>query len=393
MISALRRSFLNPLLEFFSDSRAIGIVLLVCTITSLLIANLIAGDGYSEFWATEFHVFENLYLPHSILHWINDGLMSLFFFLVGMEIKREMVNGELSSLRQSLLPIAGAIGGMIAPALIFLLFTKGTSAQGGWGIPTATDIAFSLGIASLLGTRAPVGLKIFLTALAIIDDLGAIVIIAFFYGAKINFILLLACAALGIIIYFVNKRSRHFGVFHILLGLALWYCMFNSGIHATVAGVVFAFLVPTRLLTRYENKLHHPVYFLIMPLFVLANTAISIPAAGLSVLDGALPRGIMLGLFIGKPLGIFTATWLLVKARLADLPAETGFYKMAGAGILAGIGFTMSIFIATLAFDDKSSQDISKIAVLVASFASIIVGFLWLYFSKKQKTASAGETI
>ncbi|WP_207493990.1 Na+/H+ antiporter NhaA [Aridibaculum aurantiacum] len=383
MFSVLKRRFLNPLFEFFNDSRAIGVVLLTCTFISLIISNLPDGDTYSNFWNIEFHIFETLHLPHSLLHWINDGLMAVFFFLVGMEIKREMVEGELSSFRQSLLPITGALGGMIAPALIFLLFTYGSVYQGGWGIPTATDIAFSLGIASLLGKRAPIGLKIFLTALAIIDDLGAILIIALFYGGTINLWLLLACVAIVIIIYFLNKRSRHFGVIHILLGLLLWYCMFNSGIHATVAGVIFAFLVPVRLLTRYENKLHHPVYFLVMPIFALANTAIVIPGGGVGILNSALPWGIMLGLFLGKPLGIFLSTYILIKLRLADLPTNTNFFKMAGAGILAGIGFTMSIFISTLAFEDKQFQDISKIAVLVASFASMIVGYLWLYSSKK----------
>ena len=195
--------------------------------------------------------------------------------------------------------------------------------------------------------------------------------------------LLVASAAIAVLIYLLNRKARRLGLLQILLGLLLWYCMFNSGIHATVAGVVFAFLVPKRLLTRYEHKLHNPVYFLVMPIFALANTAIRIPEEGLSILNGPLPWGIMLGLFVGKPVGIFLASFLMVKTKLADLPGNTNFYKMAGAGILAGIGFTMSIFIAMLAFDDKVLQDISKIAVLVASFASMILGYLWLSLGRK----------
>jgi Na+:H+ antiporter, NhaA family len=384
MIGVLKRKFINPLAEFFSDSRAIGIVLLTCTFLSLIITNLPAGDSYQRFWQYELENFHRWHLPNSFLHWINDGFMAIFFFLVGMEIKREMVAGELRSFRQSLLPIAGAFGGMVFPALIFLLFNAGSAFQMGWGIPTATDIAFSLGIASLLGKRVPIGLKVFLTALAIIDDLGAIVIIALFYGGNIQYLFLLACAAIVGIILLVNRFSKTFGPVQILLGLVLWYCMYNSGVHATVAGVVFALLVPNKLLSHYENKLHHQVYFLIMPLFALANTAIKIPAAGLSILNSALPWGIMFGLFIGKPLGIFTSTFIMVKLKIADLPAKTGFYKMMGTGILAGIGFTMSIFIATLAFNDVTSQDVSKIAVLVSSLASMVVGFIWLYFSKRK---------
>lgn len=315
--------------------------------------------------------------------------MAFFFFIAGMEIKREMVQGELSSLKKSLLPVFAAIGGMIAPAVIFLLCTKGTVYNTGWGVPTATDIAFSLGIASLAGRKVPVALKIFLTALAIIDDLGAILVIALFYGGVINLYFLLACAIITGVIFLLNKRKAAFGVVHILLGLLLWYCMFNSGVHATVAGVIFAFLVPDDMLSWFEHKLHKPVYFIIMPIFALANTAIVFPAGGLSVLNERMSWGIMLGLFAGKPLGIMLACLLLVKNKLAELPNNTNWYHLTGAGILAGIGFTMSIFISTLAFNDVEHQNMAKIAVLAASLFSMICGYLW--FMVKKDTFSQGS--
>ncbi|MDB5248129.1 MAG: Na+/H+ antiporter NhaA [Segetibacter sp.] len=382
MFGVLKRSFVNPLLEFFNDSRSIGIVLLACTCISLVITNISAGNGYTDLWQTELPFINDLYLPHSLLHWINDGLMAVFFFLVGMEIKRELVEGELSSVRKALLPVVGALGGMLFPALIYVLFTKNTTFTGGWGVPTATDIAFSLGIASLLRKRVPVALKVFLTALAIIDDLGAILVIALFYGGAIKIVFLIATAVIAAVILLLNYLKLKFGILQIALGLVLWFCMYNSGIHATIAGVIFAFLVPTQLLSNYENKLHHLVYFLIMPVFALANTAIIIPSAGLAVLNSAMPWGIMAGLFIGKPVGILTATFILVRLKKGDLPEQTNWGQMAGAGILAGIGFTMSIFISTLAFTDASARDIAKIAVLAASFLSMIVGFTWLRFSK-----------
>lgn len=382
MFGVLKRSFVNPLLEFFNDSRSIGIVLLACTCISLVITNISAGNGYTDLWQTELPFIHDLYLPHSLLHWINDGLMAVFFFLVGMEIKRELVEGELSSVRKALLPVVGALGGMLFPALIYVLFTKNTTFTGGWGVPTATDIAFSLGIASLLRKRVPVALKVFLTALAIIDDLGAILVIALFYGGAIKIVFLIATAVIAAVILLLNYLKLKFGILQIALGLVLWFCMYNSGIHATIAGVIFAFLVPTQLLSNYENKLHHLVYFLIMPVFALANTAIIIPSAGLAVLNSAMPWGIMAGLFIGKPVGILTATFILVRLKKGDLPEQTNWGQMAGAGILAGIGFTMSIFISTLAFTDASARDIAKIAVLAASFLSMIVGFTWLRFSK-----------
>lgn len=394
MIRTIRRLLIDPLDIFLHDSRSVGITLLVCTGLSLIITNMQPlGLQYLSFWNFHFSGINqhqinigHLVLPNSPLLVINDGLMALFFFLAGMEIKREMVEGQLSSIKQSLLPVIGAVGGMIVPAIIFSLLNKGGLFVRGWAIPTATDIAFTLGVASLLGKRVPMGLKVFLTALAIIDDLGAIVVIALFYGEQLQIIYLLGVVIIAAIIHILNLKKIAFGIVQILLGLALWYCMFNSGIHATVAGVIFAFLVPVRLLHKFENKIHIPVYFIIIPVFALANTAIIIPANSIAVLNNSLSWGVIAGLCIGKPLGISACCYLLVKKKWAVLPRGVTWYKIIGAGILAGIGFTMSIFISTLAFDDVALQDIAKISVLMASFIAIIGGFGWFYFEKKKAT-------
>ena len=388
------RHFIDPLTAFIHDSRAIGITLLSCTILSLCLANFsITSETFTHFWhmgfdgTAEHHFHASfLSLPNSPLVIINDLLMAFFFCLAGMEIKREMVNGELSSFKKSLLPIAAAIGGMIVPAIIFAQFNRGGNYMNGWAIPTATDIAFTLGIASLLGKRVPVSLKIFLTALAIIDDLGAIIVIALFYGGDIQWMYLLCSAVIVAAILLLNKRKINFGILHIVLGLLLWYCMFNSGIHATVAGVVFAFLIPTELLKRFELKMHIPVYFIIIPLFALANTAIVLPANALQTLNSSLSWGIIAGLCMGKPLGICLAVYVLVNRKWADLPSGVDWHKIIGAGMLAGIGFTMSIFIATLAFDEAATEDVAKISVLLASVIAMIAGYILLRWEKKDRS-------
>lgn len=385
---------LHPLKQFIHDSRAIGITLLVCTAVSLVAANLGNwGESYRSMWNISFDGTLNhhahlgfLSLPNSPLLVINDALMALFFFLAGMEIKRELVCGELASIKRSALPVIGAIGGMLFPALLFGLFNKGTTFMSGWAVPTATDIAFTLGIASLLGKRVPVALKIFLTALAIIDDLGAIVVIALFYGGEIVFGYLLGAIAVVALLWFMNKRKMAFGWLHWLLGIALWYCMFNSGIHATVAGVLFAFMVPVPKLEELELKFHTPVYFIVMPVFALANTAIGIPENSLQALNSSLSWGIIIGLCIGKPLGITTACYLLVSRKLAELPSGTDWYQMIGGGLLAGIGFTMSIFISTLAFTNTADQDIAKISVLLASLIAMLSGYVWLRKQRNRGT-------
>jgi NhaA family Na+:H+ antiporter len=392
LLNFLKHKFLHPLQEFINDSRAIGISLLLCTFVSLFIANTNLGLSYTNFWQQDFqangqHHLQFLFfsLPNSLLTIINDLLMAIFFFMAGMEIKREMMIGELSSIKKALLPLVAAIGGMLVPALLFTIFNKRTMFADGWAIPTATDIAFTLGIACLLGKRVPVNLKIFLTALAIIDDLGAILVIAFFYGGAIHYLYLLGVLLAIVLLCLANYKEIKFGWVQIILGLILWYCMFNSGIHATVAGVVFAMFVPVNSLHRFELKLHNPVYFIILPLFALANTAIIFPNQIASALTSSLSWGIIVGLVIGKPLGIFLSSYFLVQKKWAALPEGVDWKMFLGGGMLAGIGFTMSIFISTLAFDDLQIQDIGKIATLVASFIAIVLGCVMLTIFTKKK--------
>ena len=381
----LRRQFSDYFQEFVHDSRAIGIMLFTCTILSMILANLSFGASYVAFFSHEIHFFQKIHLPHSFLHWINDGLMAIFFFLVGMEIKRELTIGELSSVKRAVLPIAAAIGGMVVPALFYLWFNHDTPYEGGWGIPMATDIAFSLGVASMLGKKVPVNLKIFLTALAIIDDLGAIVVIAIFYGEGISAIYLIGAGLVIAALWVLNFKKIPFGIWHFLLGAVLWFCVFNSGIHATIAGVLFAFMVPTTQITNLEHKLHNWVNFVILPLFALANTAIIIQLSMLKEISGLLSMGIMVGLLAGKPVGILLASWAVVKLKIAELPRGIHWKHMTGAGILAGIGFTMSIFIACLAFKDPVTQNIAKIAVLLAVVLSILASALWFGLLGKPK--------
>lgn len=391
MLNFLKHTFLHPLQEFINDSRAIGVSLLLCTIISLIVANTSSGISYLHFWQDNFQ--ENgehhlhlgfLSFPNSILTIINDLLMAVFFFMAGMEIKREMIIGELSSIQKSLLPVAAAVGGMLFPALLFTICNKGTLYQNGWAIPTATDIAFTLGIASLLGKRVPVNLKIFLMALAIIDDLGAIIVIAFFYGEPVKYLYTIGVFISVLTLWLLNYKKVKFGIWNLLIGIILWYCMFNSGIHATVAGVVFAMFVPIKLLHPFEMKLHKPVYFIILPLFALANTAIVFPNNIGAALTSSLSWGIIFGLCLGKPIGIFLTSYFLVYKKWALLPDGILWNSLLGGGMLAGIGFTMSIFISTLAFDNIAFQDIGKIATLLASFVAIILGCLIFVFQSKK---------
>jgi NhaA family Na+:H+ antiporter len=377
--------------SFLHSNQSIGITLLACTVVSLLLANWqFSSKAYTGLWNISFdgtlehhaHLFF-LSLPNSPSLVINDFLMAIFFFLAGMEIKRELVTGELSSVKKSLLPIFAAIGGMLVPALMFAMIARGSSYMPGWAIPTATDIAFTLGVASLLGKRVPAALKVFITALAIIDDLGAILVIAIFYGGSLHWLYLLGAAVIVVIIHQLNKRKIAFGWLHFLLGVVLWYCMFNSGIHATVAGVVFAMLVPVPLLPSFEKAFHTPVYFIILPIFALANTAIVFPADPIHSLSGPLSLGIIAGLVLGKPLGIFLACYFLISKNWAQLPTGVNWHKLIGAGMLAGIGFTMSIFISALAFSDAATEDIAKMSVLVASLLAMVLGYGWLYAEKR----------
>lgn len=375
----ITRRILSPLREFINDSRSVGITLICCTVVSLIVSNSAWGPAFQHFWERELSMpAPELHLPHTPLHFINDFLMAIFFLLVGMEIKRELLVGELSQWKQALLPGIGALGGMLVPAVIYLLWCGGTPFARGWGVPMATDIAFSLGILSLLGKKAPIQLRIFLTALAIIDDLGGIVTIALFYASSINWTYLAAGAGVWIFLLFLNLfKVKHYYVFFIF-GLFLWYFIFNSGIHATIAGVLLAFCIPLHRISDIEHSLHDPVNFMILPLFALANTAITLPSDFSSVLDSPVYHGIFFGLLLGKPLGIVLLCYIAVRLRIAALPAGIGWKHMTGTGIMAGIGFTMSIFMATLAFSDESLQLTAKISILLASLLSGVLGYFTL---------------
>jgi NhaA family Na+:H+ antiporter len=388
----IRNQLLNPIQEFIQDSRAVGITLLACTIVSILLANSSWSAAYLDLVEKEIHLADQwLHLPHSALHWINDGFMTLFFFLVGMEIKRELLMGELSSIKKASLPIAAAIGGMIVPAIIYFSFNAKTPYHSGWGIPMATDIAFSLGVASLLGSRVPVTLKIFLMALAIIDDLGAILVIALFYGGEISGQYLAYAAIVIAAIALLNKFKLNSSWVTLIGGILLWYCIFNSGIHATIAGVIIAFLVPVDKLSAYEHKLHDVVNFIILPLFALANTAIVIPGNLGEALTTSLSWGVLAGLVIGKPLGIFLFSWSIIKMGWGERPEGTNWTQLLGMGALAGIGFTMSIFITMLAFGDALHQDISKMAILLGALVSIALGLLLLNAGAQRQAVAEGQ--
>ncbi|PVD53049.1 Na+/H+ antiporter NhaA [Terrimonas sp.] len=381
----ITRILINPWQRVINDSRSVGIILFAGSAVSMVLANTDISDAYLGFWNQAFHLPGYLHLPHALLHWINDGLMAVFFFLVGMEIKRELLAGELSSVKKSLLPIFAAVGGMIAPAVIYLLFNKATNYEHGWGIPMATDIAFSLGVASMLGKKMPSALKIFLMALAIIDDLGAILVIAFFYGSAVQWIYLLTGIAITIVLISLPKLKISFGWWNYVLGILLWYCMYNSGVHATIAGVIFAFTIPLSQLEKMQHSLHVPVNFIILPIFAIANTAIVIPDNITHAFTSTLSYGIILGLMLGKPLGIVLACRMLVRLKWGELPAGVNWRQLTGVGILAGIGFTMSIFIAMLAFNEPAIQDMAKVGVLAGSVLSMVIGYVWLRFTSAEK--------
>lgn len=366
-----------------------GVLLITVTVISLLLANSSWGVSYLEIFEKHFG-FENgvIHLNETIRHWINDGLMAIFFLLVGLEIKRELLIGELSTRSKSMLPFIAAIGGMLIPALIYNCFNAGTNTSHGWGVPMATDIAFALAILAMVGNKVPIGLKIFLTALAIIDDLGAILVIAFFYTSDLNFNYLLIALVPVAILFFLNKTRNQYLLFYSITGIVLWYCVLKSGVHATIAGIVLAFFIPLDIsknekngykvspLERLENSLHGVVNIVILPLFALANTALVIEGNILSKLTAGLSLGVMFGLFIGKPIGITFFSWLAVKTKIAALPTSVNWRHIFGAGVLGGIGFTMSIFISMLAFKHPEQQDLSKIAILIASFFSGVIGFV-----------------
>ncbi len=392
-IKTAHHHIMTPIREFLRDSRAVGIILIACTVLSLLLSNLgFTRDTYTGFFQQHIAFSTgSLNLPETPISWINDVLMTFFFFLVAMEIKRELTNGELASVKKSLLPVLAALGGMICPAIIFNIFNMGTQFQHGWGIPMATDIAFSLGVLSLLGKKVPVQLKIFLAALAIIDDLGAIVTIAIFYTSKMQFMYLLYAMGILGFVTGLNLLKVKNTIFYLIPGILLWYCLFNSGVHPTISGVIMAFAMPLNRLEKLEHILHFPVNFFIMPLFALANTAIILPSHFGDVFTSTISYGVILGLVAGKPLGIFLFSFIATKLGIAHLPARATYKQLLGIGMLGGIGFTMSIFTSTLAYSSDGLQVISKVAIICASVVSSIIGYSYLKQFKPVVEAKAKE--
>ncbi len=381
----LVRKAIDPLKFFFNDSRSTGILLLFCAIVSLILSNTYNGELYRSFWNSSIHYHGNIALPHSNLKWINDFLMAIFFLFAGMEIKRELLDGELSGFKKAILPFGAALGGMIVPALIYVSLNAGSAFVHGWGIPTATDIAFSLGIASLLGKRVPASMKIFLMALAIIDDLGAIVVIAIFYGSDINWLMLLYGLFVYSLLWLCNYRNLKPGIIQLALSLILWYIIFNSGIEASISGVLVAFAMPVNSLPKLENAIHKIVNFIILPLFVLANTAILVPA-DLAAFNSPISIGVIMGLVIGKPVGIFLFSKIMIKLKIAKLPLNTNLKQLIGVGSLAGIGFTMSIFTTTLAFAGEEYRDIAKISILASLVLSIFLSSVYFMILERTKS-------
>ncbi len=379
--------------KFLHSSQSSGILLILCVLISLFIANSSFGVAFQSLLDTKIGT-EIFQLNYPISIWINDGLMAIFFLLVGLEIKREIVEGELSTFKSASLPIVAAVGGMVVPGLIYYGFNHGTEYANGWAIPMATDIAFSLAIISMLGKRAPLSLKIFLAALAIVDDLGAIMVIAVFYTDQIHWLYLGLSGLMVVILILLNVFNFKKHLFYVVPGLFLWYFMHHSGIHATIAGVLLAFTIPTNTsvteispLEKMEQKLHLPVNFLIMPIFALANTNITFKDGMVDGLFSNFGYGIILGLVLGKIIGINLFSWIFIKLKISGLPDQVSWSQMLGAGLLAGIGFTMSIFIGLLSFKGHPEiQDEAKFAILVASIISGFAGYSLLrYIGKKRE--------
>ncbi|MBP3343245.1 MAG: Na+/H+ antiporter NhaA [Bacteroidales bacterium] len=429
------RNFFN---RFLHNESIGGILLLICAIISLVCANVPELNFLHDIWKQDAGIsIGSFSLNMKIEHWINDGLMAIFFFVVGLEIKREMLVGELSSFKHAALPIFAAVGGMIVPALIYSLFNGGTPSANGWGIPMATDIAFAIGILSLLGNRVPVGLKVFLTALAIVDDLGAIIVLAIFYPTHaLHFDMLLYAALVAGFLYLLNRNKVRGLLFYIVPGVVLWWLILQSGIHATIAGVILALTIPSKtlinevrfsvrmkyllqkfkdvsnseievlanphqqhiihqmdnhieeinpLMHKFESALHPWVTFAIMPIFALANSGVELSGGLMQDSIPPVAIGIFLGLFLGKPIGIFLFSLISVKLKFAELPSGTNWKQVFALGMIAGIGFTMSIFIDSLAFDDQNLVNIGKAAILGTSSIAAILGLLAVSLTCRKK--------
>lgn len=379
--------------NFFHSSQSSGILLIVCVLISLLIANSSMAEGFQHLLDQKVGT-DLFHLNYSVSVWINDGLMAVFFLLVGLEIKREILEGELSSFQNASLPVVAAVGGMLFPALIFYLFNQGTDYIHGWAIPMATDIAFSLAIISMLGKMVPLSLKIFLAALAIVDDLGAIVVIGIFYTDQIHWEYMGLSAAMLLILAALNYFNEKRQLFYIIPGIFLWYFMHHSGVHATIAGVLLAFTVPTNKSTteispleKMESKLHFPVNFLIMPVFALANTNITFQPGMVDGLFTTFGYGIIFGLVLGKIVGINLFSYIFIRLKISSLPYKSNWTQMLGAGLLAGIGFTMSIFIALLSFKEHPEIQVeAKFAILVASAIAGFSGYALLRYTAKDRS-------
>jgi NhaA family Na+:H+ antiporter len=363
--------------DFFNSEKAGGILLIVVTVISMILANSSFAGSYSSMWNYEFS-------GHSIVHWINDGLMSIFFLLIGLELSREVRMGELSNLKKAILPVFAAVGGMIIPAVLYLVFNYKTSTQSGAGIPMATDIAFAIGILSLLGSRVPLSLKIFLTALAVIDDLGAILVIAIFYTSQIDWLNLFISLGIFLVLFGIEKLNVKNLIPYIVGGIVMWYFMLHSGIHPTITGVLLAFTIPfekedtNSTAYKLQHFLHKPVAFFILPLFAAANTIIAIGPGLINSLSENESIGILSGLILGKPVGILLFSFLAVSIGFASLPDRVNWKSIFSVGFLGGIGFTMSIFITLLAFDNEHLINSSKLAILTASFVAGLIGFILL---------------
>jgi NhaA family Na+:H+ antiporter len=380
-MSVAKRKLSRTFKNFFDSEKSSGVLLIICTIVSLLITNSIIGANYLSLWQT--------YVGGlSIEHWINDALMAIFFLLIGLELERELYVGELSDFKNALLPILAAVGGICLPALIHFVFNNGTPTQAGIGIPMATDIAFALGVLALLGRRVPASLKVFLTALVVMDDLGAIIVIAIFYTAKLSISYLVGAIAIFGLLVTINRLFRVMNLTPYLIGgVLMWVLMLKSGVHATIAGVLLAFAIPFTNKEddeespshRLEHFLHKPVAFIILPIFALANTGIVLGAGALQSLSANNSLGIMSGLLVGKPIGITLLSFTAVSFGVCRLPLDLNWQHVFGAGLLGGIGFTMSIFIANLAFvGEVDVINASKMAILLASLTAGTIGFLWL---------------
>jgi NhaA family Na+:H+ antiporter len=384
--------------NFMKKESSAGVLLILVTILALFLENSFLTDFYTKFLHTPIEVrFGGLHIAKPLLLWVNDGLMAIFFFLIGLEVKREVMEGHLSSIKQVTLPTIAAIGGMVVPALVFVFFNKGDDfAMNGWAIPTATDIAFALGILSLLGPRVPVSLKIFLMALAIIDDLGAIVIIALFYTNELSTMSITVAAIALTALLVANRMNVAAKSIYIVIGIILWISVLKSGVHATLAGVALAFMIPMNskdkegnsfsMLKEMEHGLHNWVSFIILPLFAFVNAGVYLQDISLNEMSGSVPMGIMLGLFLGKQLGVFGFSFIAIKMGIASLPKDSNWLLLYGVSVLTGIGFTMSLFVDSLAFNDTQLFHYAdKLAILIGSFLSGIVGYTILKVATKNK--------